>query len=160
MQDALVVIRKPPWSRIEILAGRELDMLGGAAQLGIDVPAMERPVPPARPVVVFQHLDLVAGVAQFQCRYHAGYARAEDQDRGAGTGIAEFGWAGIARLLRETQPRHGVVHGGRTRHSANHSQQGTAADRLGFCLAHESPRMSRWAILSCLHRQTLSRYLA
>ena len=59
------------------------DMLGDAAQFGIGVAAIERPVPPAGPVVIFQHLHLVAGLAQFIGRHHARDARAQDQNRGA-----------------------------------------------------------------------------
>ncbi len=46
MQDALVVIGQPPGAGIDILAGIELDMLGGAAQFGVGVAAIKRPVPP------------------------------------------------------------------------------------------------------------------
>src|SRR3712207_7576130 len=51
MQDALVVIRDPPGPRVQVVTLVETDLLGEAAQLGVGVAAIQRPVPPAGAVL-------------------------------------------------------------------------------------------------------------
>ncbi len=123
MQDAVMMMRQPPGTGIDVLAGIELDMLGGAAEFGVSVAAIERPVPPAGAAVIFQHLHFVARIAQLDRRRHARDARAQDENRGAGLYRAQFRRTGITRLLREAHFGHRAVHGGRSRQCADHVQQ-------------------------------------
>ena len=83
IEQGAVVIGNPPRPWIEIEAFLKFAGLRRAAEFGEPVAAAQRPVAAAGAAVEFQHLHLVAGLAQFQCRRHAGKTGAEDQHRGA-----------------------------------------------------------------------------
>ena len=82
-QHAAVVIGNAPRTRIDVQVLVELALLRDAAEFRVAVAAAQAPIASARPAVVFQHLHLVAGVAQLVGGAHAGHARAQNQHRGA-----------------------------------------------------------------------------
>src|SRR5271155_852770 len=72
VQDRVMVVRNAPRSGIEIKAGVELAPLRRATELRVDVAASERPVSSARPEVVFEYANLVAGALELDRRSHSG----------------------------------------------------------------------------------------
>src|ERR1700742_1000866 len=80
VEQRAMVIRYPPWARIEVEALVEPAGLRRAAELGKTVAAPQAPVTPASAAVEFQHLDLVAGLAQLQRRLRHGVFAHRDGD--------------------------------------------------------------------------------
>ena len=70
------MVRQAPGTGVDVQALVELAVLGFAAQFGISVAAAQGPVAAARFRVVFEHLHLVAGLAQLQRSDKAGDAGA------------------------------------------------------------------------------------
>ncbi len=136
MQDAAVVIGQTPGPGIDIEPLGELHVLGEAAELGIGVAAIKRPVPPAGAVIIFQDLDFVAGLAQLIGRRHSGHSSAQNQDRGALRiaieldGFGKAGLGGIAHL------RHRLIHHGAASHGTNQIQQRAPVHRHGIPVSH------------------------
>src|SRR5471030_2714517 len=64
MHNAVMMIGNPPrpWIDVQVLV--EFALLGESAKFRIAVAAAKAPVAPARPAVVLENLNLVAGVAQ------------------------------------------------------------------------------------------------
>ena len=136
MQDALVVIGQAPGAGIDVLAGIELDMLGGAAQFGIGVAAIERPVTAAGAAVIFQHRHFIAGVAQLHRRDHAGNAGAQHQHRCAGRRGRQLDRALEGGSVSQGQFVHGVIQGRRPGSDADHGQKGAPAGRQLVLVCH------------------------
>src|ERR1700743_3359123 len=98
-----MVIGNPPWAGIEIKTLIELAGLRRAAEFGKTVAAPQGPVTPTWTAVELQHLDLVAGLAQFERRGHSREPRAKDQDR-CTPGIAvELDRPLVSGLCRDTE---------------------------------------------------------
>ncbi len=119
------MVRQAPGARIEIDARVELHVLGGPVDLGHGVAAVDRPVPAARAVLVLQHLDLVAGVAQLHGRHHPRPARTEDLHRSPRRRLAQLHrpLEGVRRLLGVAERVHGHVHGAGAAHDPDHAEQ-------------------------------------
>ena len=83
IEQRAMVIGNSPWAGIEIEALLEFAGLLEATEFGETVAAAERPVAAPGAAVELQHLDLVASLAQFQRRRHAGETGAEHQDGSA-----------------------------------------------------------------------------
>ena len=83
IEHGMMVIWDAPRAGVEVQALVKFAMLGSAPQLGETVTAPQRPAAPARLGIELQHLDLVAGLAQFVGSGHAGQSCAEDQDASA-----------------------------------------------------------------------------
>src|SRR5262249_59449737 len=81
VEHAVVMVRNAPWSGIEIESRGELASLRAAAELGVAVAAAPRPATTAGTVVVFEHLDAVAGLAQLERRDQSGEASTQDEHR-------------------------------------------------------------------------------
>ena len=83
IKQRAMMIGNPPRPGIEIEARREIAGLSEASEFLEPVAAAQSPISPARTGIEFQHLNGVAGIAQFKCSGHAGQAGAEDQNRRA-----------------------------------------------------------------------------
>src|ERR1700709_2750848 len=83
IEQSAVMIRNPPWPGLDVERVRKAAGLRRAAKLGKAVAAPERPVATSGAAVELQHLDLVAGGAQFERGRHAGETGAEYQHRRA-----------------------------------------------------------------------------
>jgi hypothetical protein len=136
MQQAAMVIGNAPRAGIEIETLVEGDLLGDAAHFGIGVAATQRPVPSAGPVVIFQHLHLVAGFAQFIRCGHARKARAQHQHRGAFHIARQFDRVVEVRCSRIAHRHHGFVHHGAARRGADQFQKRAAADGIFVVIFH------------------------
>src|ERR1700722_4851808 len=136
VQDRVMVIRNAPWPGIEIEAGVELAPLRRAAELRIDVAASERPVSSARPEVVLEYANLVAGALELDRRSHSGEPGAKNDDRGAFGIAVELDRTAVWRFLCMPKASHRLV-GGR---SAN-----ARADDL----KQSSPAQSRRCLIHC-----------
>ena len=112
LQHPEVVVRNAPRTGIQIQSRSELYLLREAAQLGVGVAAIQRPAAAAGAVVVFENLNLIAGVAQLECGRHAGHARAQDQYRGAFRIALQVDAPGVTRLACKSKFRHCLVHDG------------------------------------------------
>src|SRR6202012_685554 len=109
--------------------------LGGAAELGETVAAAERPVATARARIVFQHLDLVAGLAQLEGRGQAGKSGAQNQNGCSFWVAVQPDRSLISRLRCEAEARHRMVHRGTSRHRPDEREQVAPADlSLGLFL--------------------------
>ena len=82
MHHAVMVIRNSPGARIDVQILVEFALLREAAEFRVPVAAAQRPISAAGSGVVFEHLNLVAGVAQLIGRGQPSHAGAEDQHRG------------------------------------------------------------------------------
>ena len=130
IENGVVVVRDPPWPRIEIEAVVEQAPLRGAAELGVRIAAPDRPVSTAGATVVFQDVDLVAGLAEFERSRHSGKPGAQDDDRRARRIALELDRAPIGRLRSDPQARHRLIHRG-TASGCPDQRQEIAAPRLG-----------------------------
>src|SRR6185369_15042615 len=83
VKHGMVVVGDAPGTGVEVLALGEAAVLHAAAQLGEGVATAYRPAASTGTLVVFQDRDLVAGIAQFERRNHAGQAGAENQHAAA-----------------------------------------------------------------------------
>jgi hypothetical protein len=128
VQQGGVMVGNPPGSGVQIEALVELHVLGETAQLGVAIAAVERPVPASGTVVVFEHLDPVAGLAQLIGDAEAGEAGARHQDRrplriaGQFQGSVEAGLAGVG------EGAHRLVHDGAAGRLADHGDQAAPAE--------------------------------
>src|SRR5262249_26431719 len=110
VEHAVVMVRNAPWTGIEIESGGEFASLRAATELGVAVAAAQRPATAAGAVVVFEHLDAVACLAQFERRDQSGEAGTQDE-HGRPLGIAiEPDRPRISGFCSKTQTRHGAVH--------------------------------------------------
>ena len=75
-----MVIRNAPWPRVQIKPVSEIAVLDGTAEFRIAIAAPDRPGPPARAIVVLEHLHLITRVPQLEGRDEAGHARAEHEN--------------------------------------------------------------------------------
>src|SRR5882757_9340269 len=105
-----MMVRNAPGTWIQIQSLGELHVLGETAQLRIGVAAIQRPVAAAGPIVVFEDVNLIAGVAQLECGRHTGHARAQNQHRRTFRITFEFDGPGINGLARMAQFGHRLVH--------------------------------------------------
>ena len=126
MQQGAVVIGNAPRAGIEVMALGKAYFLGGAAQFGIGVAAIERPVTAASAVLIFQDADLVTRLVQLIGRHHAGKACAQHQHRSPGARARQVGRALILRLAGMTHGGHGLVERGAAAHHADRGQELTA----------------------------------
>jgi hypothetical protein len=122
VQQGAVVVRDAPGPGIEVVAGLEPHILGRAAQLGVGIAAVKRPVPAAGAVLVLQDAHRVAGLVQLMGRQHAGQTRAQHDHRLAAAARqhrrpVELGLGGVA------EGGHGVVEGRRPADEADGRQQ-------------------------------------
>ena len=90
MHHAVMVIGNSPGARIDVQVLVEFALLREAAELRVPVAAAQRPISAAGSGVVFEHLNLVAGVAQLIGCGQSGHAGAEDQHRGIARGALEI----------------------------------------------------------------------
>src|ERR1700722_9491549 len=123
VQDRVMVIGNAPWPGIEIEAGVELAPLRRAAELRIDVAASERPVSSARPEVVLEYANLVAGALELDRRSHSGKPGAKNDDRGAFGIAVELDRTAVWRFLRMPKASHRLVGGRSANARANDLQQ-------------------------------------
>src|SRR5271157_5247195 len=138
-----MVIGNPPGSGIEVQVLVETAGLLEAAELGKAVAAAQGPAAPARAVVVFEHLHLVAGLVQLERRDQAGNSRSEDQHGGAFRVALEPDRPLVGRLGREPQGGHGLVHRRASGGGADHREETPAADRRLALFGHGAPPPSR-----------------
>ena len=131
-QDAAVMIRQAPRTRIDVLVFIELALLGVAAEFRVFIPATQRPVATPRARVVLEHLHLVAGGAQLVGCHHAGDARTQHEHRGALRRALQVDRTGVGGVGREPQAAHGLVHGRVARGQTNHAQELAAAESGGI----------------------------
>ena len=131
-----MVIGQPPGAGIEILARSELHMLGDAAQLGIGVAAIQRPVPAAGTVVIFQDLHLIAGVAQLMAATMP--AMPAPRIRTEAPFAAPDNLIGPVKsdCARIAHRDHRVVHHGAATRGADEVQERTAADGRLIVVRH------------------------
>src|SRR5258708_2943842 len=78
-QHAAVVIGDSPGTGIDVQVLVESALLSESAELRVAVAAAQTPIAPACTAVEFQHLHLVAGVAQLEGCAQPGQARSEYQ---------------------------------------------------------------------------------
>jgi hypothetical protein len=126
-QQAIVVVRDAPRAGIDVEALVELAFLRVAAEFGDRVAAAYGPVTAASAAIVFEDLHLVAGLAQFESRQHAGQARAKNQHRGALRIALELDRTLVVGFGRQPQAGHGLVHRGATRGHADQFEKVTPA---------------------------------
>src|SRR6202020_2069985 len=128
VQERVMVIGDAPWPGIEIEAGVELAPLRRAAELRVDVAASERPVSSARPEVVLEYANLVAGALELDRRRHSGEPGAEDDDRGAFGIAVELDRTAVWRFLRMPKASHRLVGGRSANTRANDLKQSSPAE--------------------------------
>src|SRR5207237_6798224 len=80
VEQRAVVIGNSPRPGVDIQTAFEVAGLREAAEFGEAVAAAQGPVAAAWPIVEFQDLELVAGVAQLTRRRHAGYFDPQDEN--------------------------------------------------------------------------------
>ena len=119
---------------IEVEPIVEADALHRATELGEGVAAAERPVQPAGAMLVFEHLHLIAGLAQLDRRRQPREACPEYQHAGAGRRALQVWRAAIRRFMRVAQAGHGQVH---------HRPAGDRADHRGQVAPARSSASSR-----------------
>ena len=128
IQDGMVMVGDSPGPGIEIEAFVERASLRGAAEFGEGIPAAQGPVAAACPAVELENPHLVSGLAQLQCRRHAGKAGAEDEN-GSAPGIAvELDRTLVSGIGREPQAGHRVIHRGAAGNRSDQGQQITPAN--------------------------------
>src|SRR5262249_24056506 len=110
VEQRAMVIGNSPWTRIDIEPLLEFAFLLESAELDKTVAAADRPVAAAGAVVEFEDLNLVAGLAQFQRRHHAGEPGTQDQDRRPLRITRELDRALVGGFGREAETRHRVIH--------------------------------------------------
>ena len=120
MQKGAVVIGNAPRPGVEIIALGKADLLRRATELGIGVTAVKRPVPATGAIVVFDDLDLVAGLAQFMGGEHSGQPGAKHDNRGAGAGARQIGRPGELRFPGMAHGFHRLI---QHRSAAEHSDR-------------------------------------
>ncbi len=89
IEHAEVVIRQSPRARIDVQARIEFAFLFESAEFGVFVAAAQRPRTSARALVVFENLDVVAGLAQFVGGDETGETCAQNDHRSAAFGAVE-----------------------------------------------------------------------
>src|SRR5262249_4814757 len=139
IEDTLVMIRNPPWSGIEVEVLVETAGLLEAAELGKAVAAAQGPTASARAVVVFEDLHLVSDLVQLERRDETSTPRPEDQDGGPLRVPLEPDRPPIARLGREPQGGHGLIHRGASGGGADHGEQTPATHRCCGLFGHGGP---------------------
>ena len=110
VEHATMVIRQAPGTRIDVEAGIELALLGLSSQFRVAIAAAQRPVAAARARVVFQHLHLVARIAQLVGGDQSGNSGTQHQNRGALRCGAQADRALEIRFRRQSETVHGLVH--------------------------------------------------
>ena len=134
VEQRAVMIRNPPRPGIEIKSVVEFADLLLAAELDISVAAAQCPVATARPLIEFQHRNLVSGLAQLERRGHAGETGAEDH-HGRALGVArELDRALVSGVRRKAEAGHGVIHRRAAGERADQRQQVTPTQWCGAVL--------------------------
>jgi len=126
VQQGAVMVRDPPWTRIEIISRREAAILRRPVDFDDLVATANRIVPSAGAVLIFEDLDLVSCLGQFIGRDHPGKACAEHQYRRALTSTSERRWSSEAGIGGVRERRHRLVHRSGAADFANHRQQRAA----------------------------------
>ena len=134
-----MVIRQAPRTGIDVLTRIEAALLGVSAQFCISVAAAKRPVAAAGPAVVLEHLDAVAGVAQFVGGDESGNAGAKHEDRGALWGGAQLNRPREIGFGRKAETVHRLVHRRTAGAQSDHRQQPTPRNRCPRTLSHAIP---------------------
>ena len=142
VEHRVVMIGNAPRSGVDIQTRVELATLLEAAEFGVLIAAAQRPRAPARAMVVLEHLDLVAGAAQFIRCDESGDAGTEDQDRGIARCAVEFDRSAKIRFGRVTERGHALIHGGSAGKRADALEQIATTERSTTRLAlhASSPR--------------------
>src|ERR1700730_7082068 len=149
-----MVIGNPPGPRIDVESLLEFAGLRDAAEFGEFIAAAQGPVAAARPAVEFQHLDLVAGLAQLQGRGQAGKPGAEDENRRALRIALEFYRTLVSGLGGKTERGHGVIHRGTAGYRADQRQQIAAAGVACGFTVHCCARLDRHELAASLAQFT------
>ena len=136
VQHRGVMVGNAPRTRIQIEILVEFTGLRRTAEFGIGIAAANAPIAASRAIVVFQYLNLVAGVAQFECGRHAGEPRAQNQ-HGSALGVTlKLNGAGILGFGSKSHAGHGVVHDRGTGGGADHGKEGATIDRTLVVASH------------------------
>ena len=122
-EHPVMVVRKSPRTRIDVQTLVEAAFLGNAAKFGVAVAAAQRPVASAGAGVVLENLNLVSGVAQLIGGDEPGDASTEHEDRATPRGGAKLYRRAKARLGRESETVHRLIHRSTAGAQADHSQQ-------------------------------------
>ena len=128
----MVVVGHTPGPWVQIIPLGKANGLGRAIQLGKSVTATQCPSTATSAILVFQHCDLVARIAQLNGGKHACQACAQHHYGCARLGLAELDGAGIRRFSGMAQSPHGGVHGCATCHMANHGEEFSPCQRCFF----------------------------
>ena len=142
MQQRAVMVRNAPGAGVQVMAIGELHILGGAAEFRVLVAAIERPVPAAGAVLVFQDLDLVARLLQLIRCKHAAKTGAKHQHGGARARAAQVGRTGELGFSSVTHGGHGLVQGRGAAHHADGRQKLTAC-----CAGQDFPHANAYVQL-------------
>src|SRR5271166_138068 len=147
-----MVIGNPPGSGIEVQVLVETAGLLEAAELDKAVAAAQGPAAPARAVVVFEHLHLVADLVQLERRDQAGNSRSEDQHGGAFRVALEPDRPLVGRFGREPQGGHGLIHRRASGGGADHGEETPAARRRLALFGHGAPPLRLFPGFELPHR--------
>ena len=131
-----MMVGNAPRTRIQIEILVEFAGLRRTTELGVSIPTTNAPVAAPHAIVIFEDLDLVACVAQFECCRHAGETRTQNQ-HGSTLGITlKFNGAGILGFRCKSHAGHGVVHDRGTGSRADHGKEGATIDRTLVVASH------------------------
>src|ERR1700676_5114535 len=107
-----MMTRDAPRARVDIMPLLQFAGLLETAEFGERIPAAQGPVAAACPAVELENPHLVSGLAQLQCRRHAGKAGAENEGRSAFRIALELDWALVSGVGRKAERGHGGIHRG------------------------------------------------
>src|SRR5882757_7444198 len=139
VEHAVVMVGNAPGTRVEIKSRVELTALRRAAEFSVRVAAAQRPATAAGAVVVFEHLDAVARLAQFVRRHHSGEAGPQDENRSSLRIAVEPDRPCIGRLRSQAEARHGTVHRRPAGRRSDERQEITPAHGRIVALGHLLP---------------------
>src|ERR1700736_1206542 len=122
-ENASMVIGNSPRPGIDVQVFVEPTLLGESTEFRVAAAAAQAPIAPAGTIVVFQHLHLIARVAQFIGGAHPGNARSEDQYGGALGCALQINGTSKRGVRRKPEAAHRLVHGGTSGGDAYHAQQ-------------------------------------
>jgi len=141
VEHRVMMVWNAPRPGIEVVAGIEFAALAKAAEFGVLVATTQRPRAAAGALVVFEHLDLVAGAMQFEGRDESGHSGAEHQHRCAARRSGEIDRSAVARFACEAERGHRLIQHCGAGRLADAPQQFAAAERgSGFGFCHVSNR--------------------
>ena len=122
-QHASVMIRQAPRPRVDVEPRIEFALLRESAQFGVVVAAAQRPVAASGAIVVLEHLYPIARFAQLIGGDHSRDTGAEYEHRAAHGSGAQFDRSLVARIRRQTETRHRLVHRRAARRHTDHREQ-------------------------------------